>query len=92
MSHIEEEILMHGKCNGCDQKIFVRSVNDGQRKTQRYNDYYATSYYGLFDTDGDWRQILSRCCNRPIRRARTSGGDWHANVTMSLSQGNIYPH
>lgn len=95
-----EFMLMHGRCHGCDKKIFVKSMNDGERKTRRWNDFYTTgnadqfyttTFYGLF-VFGDWRFILSRCCNRKVRTARTFGGHWTADTTMSLSAGNTYTH
>ena len=89
--HIPELMMMHGKCNRCDKKIFIRSTNDGHRNTRNLTDYWRTQFYGLFVGD-DWKFILSRCCNRKVRRARTFGGHWTADTTMSLSAGNTYTH
>ena len=88
-------ILMLGSCNRCDKKIFVRSVADGERKTGRNPDHHpATGHdphcYGLF-VFGEWRFILSTCCNGRIRRT-TETPHWTSETKISLTQGNTYPH
>jgi len=74
-------LKMHGRCNSCDNKIFMLSLNNGKRKTARYNDLSTATFYGQmgaslrFEHRSEWRWSESPCCGSLIRRSRSWGDE-----------------
>lgn len=65
-------VKMHGKCNSCDKKMFMIGIQNGERKTHRYNSNSTACFYGWKgQTRIVW--IKSPCCKSLIRRAKATG-------------------
>ena len=72
--HPDPAILqMHGRCNSCDSKMWMLGLNNGERKTHRYNDLSSASFYGRYAAGYRWAWIKSPCCGSLIRRTKAKG-------------------
>lgn len=72
--HPDPAILqMHGKCNSCDKKMWMIGLNNGVRRTHRYNSNSTACFYGTYAAGHRWVWIKSPCCKSLIRRTKAAG-------------------